>query len=415
MHSDSIRRQPRVALSVFAAVAATVASGLLAASPATASTGVSLSFSPTSGSDFSTDAGTLSWTVPSACVGQEVDVFLFKGTGAWNSAAINTAEGNNGGQATYLNFYDNTDATSTTASTSWPNVSSGYLEFGTSSTPVFNSTADVVAAQGTGFYTVSIACVNSTTFAPITDSSGNPIATSKLVVLGATGNSWQVSSATATQVALKGVGTSGSDGVVALSATVTASDGTVPAGTMNFYAGSSATGTPLNGKPVRVTGNGKALFIGANGYGPTVQGAQEYTAQFVPDVPANYVTSSTTAAVNLIAEAVLINVTAKQDPTDPTAADLTATAIGKPVNLATLIPGGGVNFVVDGTVVTSLNGTFPAPFPFNSSGVATHTITGLSAGSHTFTAQLTDANDDVLDPTVGDLVLVNTVTVNITG
>src|SRR5579863_804304 len=103
MHSHSVTRLSRFALTAFAAAAATIAAGVLGAMPADAATGVTLSLSPASGSDFTTDAATLSWSLPSACVGQEVDVFLYQGTGAWNSAAINTAEGNNGGQSTYYN------------------------------------------------------------------------------------------------------------------------------------------------------------------------------------------------------------------------------------------------------------------------------------------------------------------------
>jgi hypothetical protein len=415
MQSAFAKRQPRLVLSSLAVAAATIAAGVLGALPANAATpGASLTLSPSSGTDFTTNAATLSWSLPAACVGQEVDVFLYQGTGAWNANAINTAEGNNGGQQTYFNFLDNPDATSATGSTSWPNVSSGYQEFGSGSGAVFTSTGDLVSALGTGLYTVSIACVSNTTFTPITDSNGNPIATSRVLVLGATGNSWQVSSAIGTQVALKGVGTASSNGVVALNANVTASDGTVPAGGVNFYASSSATGTPLNGsKPVKVGPNGVALFVGSSGYPAGVQGAQAYTAQFVPASAAKYTSSSVTGNVNLIAEAVLIKVTATPDPSSPTSADLTATATGAPVNLATLVPGGGVNFVVDGQVVTALNGSFPAPFTFNSSGVATDTITGLTAGTHTFTAELADANDNVLDPTVGDAVLANTAKVTI--
>src|SRR5262249_53325190 len=137
--------------------------------------------------------------------------------------------------------------------------------------------------------------------------------------------------------------------------------------------------------------------------------------QFVPTKPASYTPSSVSANINLIAEVVHITVTAKKDPNSATSVDLTATAAGRPTNLATLIPGGGVDFIVDGTVVSNLSGSFPAPFAFNSSGVATATITGLAPGAHVFSAQLADSNDDVLNPTVGDKVTVNSATVTITG
>src|SRR5262249_740685 len=151
---------------------------------------------------------TLSWTLSKACVGQEVDVFLYQGTGAWDSAAINMAEGNNGGQGTYYNFFSGTAAA--TGSTSWPNVSSGYQLFGNGSGAVVNTTGALVSALGSGLYTVSVACVNNTTFAPILDH-GHPIATSRVLVLGATGNSWAQSTAVGTQVALKGHGSARSN------------------------------------------------------------------------------------------------------------------------------------------------------------------------------------------------------------
>src|SRR5262249_55040106 len=88
MHSNSVKRLPRFALSAFAAAAATVAAGMLGAMPASATTSVTLSLSPSSGADFTTDAATLSFSLPSACVGQEADAFLYQGTGAWNAAAI---------------------------------------------------------------------------------------------------------------------------------------------------------------------------------------------------------------------------------------------------------------------------------------------------------------------------------------
>jgi hypothetical protein len=401
----------QVALAAVAALAASV----LSTGPASASTGASLSLSPASGSNFASDSATLSWTLPSACVGNEVDVFLYQGTSAWNAAAINTAEGNNGGQTTYYNFYDNTDATSATGSTSWPNVSAGYIDYGSQTTAAYTSTAALVAAEGTGYYTIGIACVNPTTFAPITDSNGNPLAAYTLVNMGASGNSWAESSATATQITVTGAGTSSSNGKVALLATVTASDGSNPVGGVNFYAGDSATGTPLNGSSPASVVKGKAVFAGSSGYPAGDQGAQDYTVVFVPSNPANYVTTSATDPIDLIAEAVGIVVTAEQDPNTPSSIDVTATEVGTPDNLLTLLPGCGVDFVVDGTSYNALNGSFPIPFAFNSKGVATATITGLAAGTHSVTATLESAENSDINASVGYAVVANTTKVTTTG
>lgn len=89
---------------------------------------------------------------------------------------------------------------------------------------------------------------------------------------------------------------------------------------------------------------------------------------FVPSKRANYVTTSITTPVDLIAEAVLIKVTAQQDPNTPSL-DVTATAVGTLTNLATLIPGGGVDFRRRVTYSSTFEG-FPAPFGFNSNGEA---------------------------------------------
>jgi hypothetical protein len=411
-HSVFVSRKSRAAVAVLATTAAMVGGAALAATPALAqsSTGASVSLSPSSGSDFTSDSATLSWSVPSACVGNQVDTFLYQGSGPWNAAAINTAEGNNGGQTTYYNFATDTDAAAT-GSTSWPNVSDGYTDFGTSSSPVYSSTGALVSSLGTGYYTIAIACVNPTTFAPITNSSGAPIEAVTYVDLGASGNSWTEAPASAvgTQVALSGVGTSGKLTAVALKATVTASNGRTPAGTVNFYAANNASGTPLNSHPVKVK-HGKAIFIGDSGYASTVHGAQAYTAVFTPARSAKYVPSTTTTSVNLIFEAVRIKVTATEDATTPSSLDVTATAVGVPYSLSSLIPSGGVNFIVDGTTYTASANGVAAPFAFNSNGEATDTITGLPSGTHTVTVQLADASDDPLNATVGYAVVSNTAT-----
>jgi hypothetical protein len=382
--------------------------GVLGATPAYAATpSVTLSLSPSSGADFSTNAATLSWTVSSACVGNEVDVFAYKGTGAWNSAAISAAEGLSGSSNTYYNFAAVPGVAATTGSTAWPNVS-GYSSF--SGGQSFANTAALVAAKGTGLYTLALACVNGTTFAPLTDASGNPIAGTVLVNVGATANSWAVDNAVATQIALKGAGTAGANGIVALKATVTASNGASPVGTVNFYAGDSATGTPLNSYPVTVSG-GSATFTGPNGYAADVKGAQDYTAVFTPTRPTKFTPSSVTSPIDLFFEAVAIKVTATQDATTPSSIDVTAHGVGAPTSLATLIPGGGVDFIVDGKLITNQNGTHPAPFVFDSTGTATGVIPGLTAGAHTVTVVLVDGLNDKLDASVGYAVVANTANV----
>jgi hypothetical protein len=131
----------------------------------------------------------------------------------------------------------------------------------------------------------------------------------------------------------------------------------------------------------------------------------------VPASPANYTPASVFTPINLIMEWVTIKVTATKDPSSATSLDLIAHGTGRPASLGTLVPGGGVDFVVDGNVIstTGVSG-FPAPFPFNSNGDASHIITGLAPGTHTITALLTDANNDLLDRGVGYAVRVNTVT-----
>jgi hypothetical protein len=411
MQSDSVRRLPRLVLAVIAAALAVVAATGMSvfgaspahatqaspASPAIAAADLTLGLSPSSGSDYGTDHATLSWSaLPTACVGQELDVFLYKGTGPWNADAINVAEGNppeGSGQQTYFNFFSNSSAPATALSTDWPNVPAGYQDFGFSSGVVFASTAALVTAKGTGLYTIGVGCVNNSTFAPITDGSGNPIAGSILVNLGASGQSWAVSAAASTSIALTGSGTakeSGS-GTAALTAAVTSAGG-VPAGGVNFYAGGSAAGTPLNGStPVAVGSNGHAQYSGPSGYAASVLGQQSYTAKFVPASPAAFTGSSVTANVDLILDNVTIKVAVKPDPGSATSVDVTATATGSPLNnLSTVIKGGGVEVVIGGkvVVVSSPTGTLPELLLFNSSNVATGKVTGLKPGTHAVTAQL---------------------------
>jgi hypothetical protein len=424
MHSGSVARKPRRLLALSAAAVAAIAAGTLSASPAgaatsstgasaaTSGTGVSLSLSPRSGSDYSTDAATLSWTVPSACVGQEVDAFLYKGTGRWNKTAINTAEGNNGGQTTYFDFSSNHPATAT-GSASWPNVSPGYYDYGESTVVVYPTTAALIGNEGTGLYTIAIACVNGTTYTPILNSSGDAIARSFVLDIGATGNSWKVLPGLATEITLTGHGTADANtvkGHVSLTAHVTASNSTVPAGGVNFYAATGpGTSMLLNSTPAPVASNGTAHYSGPNGFPSGVVGNQTYYAEFVPADPDRYTSATVTAVVNLIMEWVTLKVTATKDSSSATSLDLIAHEAGTPTNLLTLEPQSGVNFVVDGNVISQNFGDGSRPFPFNADGYASYIVTGLKPGTHTITAQLTDANDDPLVPAVGFVVTVNTV------
>jgi hypothetical protein len=103
-------------------------------------------------------------------------------------------------------------------------------------------------------------------------------------------------------------------------------------------------------------------------------------------------------------------VTARPDPSSATSLDLIAHGTGRPTSLANLANGSGVNFIVDGNVITGHNGSAPAPFLFNANGYASDIITGLTPGTHTVTAELTDSFDNPLNPLVGYKVGVNTVT-----
>jgi hypothetical protein len=420
MKPDSVRRSLRTVLAVLAtalAAVAAIAAGTPGAPPAeaaTAGTDITLSLSPGSGSDYSTDRATLSWNVPSACIGQELDVFLYPGTGVWDTAAIEAAEGGNGPQE-YFDFFDTTSASSADTSTSWPDVSSsGYQNFTNSA--MYATTAALVSALGSGLYTIGAACVNTANAKPILDSGGNPVAGSILLDIGASGDGWGISPIVETSLSLSGsgaesgVGSGGGPSSVDLTADVTASDGSVPAGSVNFYAGMSATGTPLNGAtPVPVGSDGQATYSGASGYPPSWVGWQPYAAQFVPANPAAYTGSAVIQTeVPLIGSNFTINVTARPDPSSPTSIDLTATATNGSPNVP--LTSGGVDFVVDGTPFSTINSAGEViPFLFNSSGVATATLTGIKGGTHAITALLETEENYPLNPSDGASVTVNTV------
>jgi hypothetical protein len=425
------RRNARAALAALTAFTATVAAASLSvlaagpasAAPAGAAQGMTLKLKPSSGSNYGTDTATLSWTAPSACEGQEVDTFIYAGTGTWDANAINTAEGNNGNQTTYYIFASvHPVPTPASGSAGWPNVSGdsfgGYEAVGTGGNPVqtYGSTTLLEQALGSGNYTIGIACVNGTTFQPIL-ASGNPIGTTIEVTLGSTG-SWGVttSKAVGTSVALTGSGTAGKLGhTVSLTAVVTASNHTVPAGTVNFYASGSATGTPLNGAtPVPVNSKGQAKYSGPSGYAADLQGAQTYTAAFTPANPSAYLATSKFANVDLIADDVTITVTAREDTKTPEALDLKATGKATPTSLNSLaaaVKGRyGVDFVLDGKILqVYLKPIGVAPFRFSKSGVASDMATDVKAGRHVVTALFENPANGTAGPAQGFAVTVNTV------
>jgi hypothetical protein len=387
MKSDSVRRVPRIVLAVLAAalaaLAAVTAPGASPARAATTAQDITVSLSPTSGSDYTTDTGTLSWTLPSTCVGQPLIATMYKGTAPWDATTI--AQALTTPSQTYYgnisNIYPAT--TAATGSASWPNVAAPGYASNTSST-TYATTGDFVAAQGTGLYTIGVVCTNSTETAPLTDSSGNPIAGSLLLNMGATGNSWAVdASVVPTQTAL--TGTSQAIGQVTLTATETTADGSAPDGSVNFYLGSSATGTPLNGStPVPVGSDGKAQWTGV--VAPPEPGVNPFTAQFTPASGSPDLASSDTEQVTVIVNDVTIAFTATQDPATPSSVDITATATltrGQATTIEQAFGGAyaSVTLVEDGVVLgNDLCVTDCALF--NSSNVATYTMTGVT-GSHT--------------------------------
>jgi hypothetical protein len=381
------------------------------AAPAATGDDIALTLNPTSGNDFTADHATLSWTVPNACVGNgnvSVDAFLYQGTGPWDTAAINVAEGNSGASNVYSNFSDVTHNAATTGSASWPNVPApGYNSF--TGGVNYANTAALVAAKGPGLYTLAVACIDGTSFHPLMDASNNPIAGSQIIRLGTTGNNWGIVNAAATHLALSGTGTASlnATGTVALTAMLTASDQTTPVGGVNFYAGDSATGTPLNGaNPVAVDASGKAQFNGASGYGPGIVGGQDYTAAFTPTDATAYTPTTTSGPVNLIFENVNIVVTATQDPAHATSIRLSATATGTPTALGQLPSHVTVGFVIDGKVPDAAS---PDWLTLNAAGVATATKTGIALGAHTITAHLANSSGDPTGATGGYAVTANTV------
>jgi hypothetical protein len=409
---SSLRRR---SLTAVAAVGVTVSAiaGVAAGAPvAHAASGITFTLSPTSGTDFTTNQGALSWQLPAACVGNEADVFLYKGNAPWNADTINQAEGNTSPSEYYANFSSNHPATAA-GSVAWPNVPGNYSSFG--STDTFASTAALVASKGTGLYTMAIACLDAS-FHPILDSTGAPVAASLQLNLGATGNSWAVAANTvSTTITLSGSGSVSATGQsVSLTAKVTAADGSTPTGTVNFFAGGAATGTPLNGStPVAVNGSGIATFSGKTGFPANEAGAQSYTAVFVPG-GAGFTGSTVTSNVDLIQENVTIKVAAAQDALTASTLDLTATATGSPASLAALLPKGGVDFVVDGVAhdVQSTGISNVAPFQFSSSGVATAKI-AVSQGAHVVSAILENQQNVPQNPGNGFAASVNTVNINV--
>jgi hypothetical protein len=376
MHLHSLRL-PRIAAAGFA-VAIAAAGIALGAAPAHAATApdITVSLSPTSGTNYTTNAATLSWTATSQAIGAEVDVFIYKGTTAWNVGTINEAEGNSAQSEYYGNFSSTASATSATGSVSWPNVPSAYKDFSVPTT--YASTGAMITALGTGLYTIGVAAVSPTTFAPVTDSSGNPVAGSIVVDLGASGDSWSVAQAVNTAITLSGSGTAEKLGnTVSLAANVTAADSSAPVGGVNFYAAANASGKPLNGTTPVPVSKGTATYSGSSGY--AAPGPQEYTAVFVPTDTASYNQSTDTTSIDLTFENVTIMVKATQDASSSTTVDLTASATGSPDTLASQAAD-DVQFVTDGTAGPNVG--------LSSAGVATTKVTGVKVGKHTFSALL---------------------------
>jgi hypothetical protein len=361
--------------------AATTAASTTAATAATAPD-ITVSLSPTSGTSFTDNSDSLSWTTAaadaSACDGNTVDAFLYRGTGDWNAAAISAAEGNDGAQSTYYGFSDTGSVTSANGSVAWPDAPGSYTLYGGSSagTEAFASTSALVSALGSGVYTIGVACVSGTTFQPVLDGSGAPIAGSLQVNVSSSG-AWSVASDAAT-VALTGSEASGAYGKVTLNAAVTAASGT-PTGTVNFYEG-GPTGTPLNSAPVAVSSTGTASWTGSAGN----YGALSFYAVYTPAAGSADADATGTTSVNVLDESATVALKAVPDPSSASSVDVTATATatGNQAQSA-FLAGEGLDVVVDGTPVSS----FPVA-SFNSSGVATYTVKGLSAGSHTISAEL---------------------------
>jgi hypothetical protein len=397
MHPQTARRLPRLAVGVLAAALAVV--GGIALSPPSARAAsspaihhITVSLKPTSGTSYATDTGTLSWTVPSACVqqagqtGPYLAAFLYSGTAPWDLTTINMALGDSGQTQYFGNFYLSypNAVTSAAGSTNWPNVASGYQDFESGVT--YASTAAYVAASGAGVWTLGVACFDSAG-QPVLASDGKPVGGSLLLNMSANG-SWGIDPAVGTSIALSGHGTvSPLPDKASLTATVRAVNGSTPAGGVNFYAGPAATGTPLNGStPVPVGSNGQATYSGPSGYLNDEGGPQEYTVVFVPTDANSYTPCTLVRSINLIDEDLSVHVTAAQDPSSPGTVDLTAHVFGKPVTdlydeLVT-----GVEFIVDG-------GSPGTNLLLGSTGVATTQITGVALGSHTISVQVTGTED----------------------
>lgn len=417
MHSLSIRRLSRLPAAVLAAALTVAGGAALGSSPARAATDtatpdIALSLNPASGTNYATDMGTLSWTVPSSCVAQAgqpaplLAAFLYQGTAPWDLTTMNMALGDTNQSGYFGDFYLSPPSgeTSASGSTSWPNVTSGYQDFLGGLT--YASTSAYVNAYGAGVWTVGAVCANSDGTVML-DSSGNPVAGSFLLNMNADG-SWGIDNASGTSIALSGHGTvSPLPDKAWLTATVTAADGSTPVGAVNFYAGATATGTPLNGStPVPVGRNGKARYSGPTGYFGT-GGPQEYTVAFVPADSTKYTPSALTTSLALVDEDLTIRVKAVQDPSSPGTVDLRAHVVGYPTTNLNDVLVYNAQFLIDGTAGASI--------PLNSLGVAATQVTGVALGSHTISAQALGTEDGqvVVGLAQGDHVTVHPVTVNV--
>jgi hypothetical protein len=383
----------RAALAALTAVAAAlllIVSGVAAqANAATLTSAYSAKLSASSGSY--TDTDTFTATLPGCPSGDLLVDYIYKGTGAWNATAIEDADGLNGATAALpYYFYALFSSPSSSETTPWPaDTQMPYANVLVSSAShSYSTTSALVAGLGTGVYTMSTACVNGTTVAPVLDSSGNVIAASLQVELNA--SSWTTTiSETNTATTLTGTSVPGS---VTLSATVKTQAGvSLSTGSFNFYKGDSVSGTPLNGSTaVAVGSNGTAQWKGAV---PDTRGATDFTAHFVPAAGSGDLASTGSGLVTVIVDDVNIAVTAVQDPGSATSADVTATATvtGASSTIGQADPKGGIDVSVNGKLVVQNPGNgSDTVASFNSAGVARYTATKVKAGTDTISVVLTN-------------------------
>jgi hypothetical protein len=396
----TIARRLPSALALLAAVLAALACAVLVAPQQARAAAPSYTLTLSASSGSYTDADTLTATLTGCPSGDYSEDIIYQGTSSWNEEAINAANGDYGSSAAapYLDFAFSVPPADTA---SWPaNTQFAYQSL--VSGPSYSTTADLVAALGTGPYTLAAACVTSgNTQAPVLDSSGNPIAASLAVQLNA--SSWSVASLNPVTTNTTLTGTSVPlSGAVTLTGTVTTVDGSAPSGGFNFYLYGQQ--SALNGSaPVPVGSDGSAQWTGQLPAGTS--GVLSFTAQFVPGSGSPDASSENFGSVTVIVEEVTINYTLTQDPVTPTSADLTATETitgtdpitGEPDSPAST----GISVTVDGSQVSAPAGGEVTAF--SPTGVATYQVQNLSDGNHSIGLGFVYDYDNVLwnSPTSG--------------